>query len=65
MAFDMNAYQKDYQRQNYDRVVALVPKGRGKDIKALAIAQGKSVSQVIVEAMEAYWRLDLSKVDGV
>lgn len=64
MAFDSNAYKTDFQRQNYDRVVALVPKGRGKEIKDFAAVQGKSVSQLIVEALENYYKLDLSKADG-
>ena len=64
MAFDNNSYQADYKRQNYDVIRALVPKGRGKDIKAYAQAQGKSVSQVIVEALENHCKLDLSKPHG-
>lgn len=61
MAFDQNAYKTDFQRENYDRVVALIPKGKGKAIKEYASSQGKSVSQVIIEALEAHCRLDLSK----
>lgn len=64
MAFDQIKYVNDYKRQNYDVIRALVPKGRGKDIKAYAQAQGKSVSQVIVEALESHCKLDLSKADG-
>lgn len=64
MAFDSNAYKTDFQRQNYDRIVALIPKGKGKEIKAFAQAHGKSVSQIIVEALEEYYGIDLSKPDG-
>lgn len=64
MAFDSNAYKTDFQRQNYDRIVALIPKGKGKEIKAFAQARGKSVSQIIVEALEEYYGIDLSKPDG-
>lgn len=61
MAFDPVQYVNDYKRQNYDRIVALVPKGKGKVIKDYAKTQGKSVSQVVVEALESVHGLDLSK----
>jgi len=61
MAFDNNSYQTEYKRQHYDTIRALVPKGRGNAVKALAKEQGKSVSQVIVEALEGYWKIDLSE----
>lgn len=61
MAFDNNSYQAEYKRQNYDIVRALVPKGKGKVLKDYAKAQGKSVSQVIIEALETACKLDLSK----
>lgn len=64
MAFDPNAYKTDFQRQNYDRVVALIPKGKGKVVKDYAATKGMSVSQVIVEALESYCKLDLSRQDG-
>ena len=64
MALDSNAYRTDFQRQNYDRIVALVPKGKGKEVKDFAQSQGKSVSQVIVESLEAHCKLDLSKPTG-
>lgn len=64
MAFDQIHYIAEYNKSNYDVIRALVPKGRGKDVKAYAKAQGKSVSQVIVEALEAHCKLDLSKGDG-
>ncbi len=64
MAFDQSQYANEYTRQNYDRLQALVPKGKGKEVKALANAQGKSVSQIIVEALEAHWGIDLGRQDG-
>ena len=63
MAFDNNSYQADYKRQNYDVIRALVPKGKGKEIKDYAKAQGVSVSQLIVDSLELYCNLDLSKAD--
>lgn len=64
MSFDSNAYKTAFQRQNYDRIVALIPKGKGKEVKAYADSRGKSVSQVIVEALEAHCKLNLSRPDG-
>lgn len=64
MAFDQIGYIAEYNKANYDVVRATVPKGKGKEIKAFAKSQGKSVSQLIVEALETCYRLDLSKADG-
>lgn len=64
MAFDKDSYDNDYKRQNYDRVTVLLPKGRAKDLKAYAAAQGKSMGAVIIEAVENYCKLNLSKRDG-
>jgi hypothetical protein len=64
MAFDQNSYQPEYQKRTYDRLVALVPKGRGKEVKAFADAKGISVSRLIIDALEELYKLDLSKADG-
>ena len=64
MAFDKVSYDNDFKRQNYDVIRALVPKGCGKEIKEYAAIQGKSVSALIVEALELCYKLDLSKKDG-
>lgn len=64
MAFDQTQYKNEYNRQNYDRVTVLLPKGRAKDLKAYAAAQGKSVGAVVVEALESHCKLDLSRRNG-
>lgn len=64
MAFDQIGYIADYNKQNYDVIRATVPKGRGKEIKDFARLQGVSVSQLIVNALETCYKLDLSKADG-
>lgn len=61
MAFDKVRYDNDFKRQNYDRVTILIPKGKSKVLKDYAKTQGKSVSQVTVEALETVCKLDLSK----
>lgn len=50
MAFDSNAYKADFQRQNYDCIIALIPTGK---LKAYAQAQGKSIFHVM-EKRETY-----------
>lgn len=64
MAFDQTQYTNDYQRRKYDRVTVLLPKGRKRELKAYADAQGKSIGAVIIEAVESHCKLDLSKQDG-
>ena len=64
MAFDKISYNNDYTRQNYDVIRATVPKGRAQDIKVFAKSKGLSVSQLIVDALEGYYNLDLSKANG-
>ena len=61
MAFDENEYKARYQRENYDRVVILIPKGKKADIKERAEKLGISVSELIVRALEKMYLLDLSK----
>ena len=64
MAFDKISYNNDYTRKNYDVIRALVPKGKGKDVKAYAKSQGKSVSQLIIDALESHYSLNLSGQSG-
>lgn len=61
MAFDKAKYDNDFIRQNYDTVKFLIPKGKKQTLKAYADSQGKSMSQIIVEALEDHCKLDLSK----
>lgn len=60
MSFDKTKYQNDYVRENYDRVTVLIPKGKRDDIKRLAKSKGMSANQLIVEALESYYGIDLS-----
>lgn len=61
MAFDKAKYDNEYQKQNYYRAVALIPKEKAREVKALADTKGISVSQLIVEALETCYKLNLSK----
>lgn len=61
MAFDANKYKNQYEKDNYDRILILVPKGKKADIKERAEKLGISVSELIVRALEKMYLLDLSK----
>lgn len=64
MATDRNNYQAEYKRQNYDILRILLPKGKGERVKRLAKTKGISISQVVVDALEAQYNLDLTKDNG-
>lgn len=64
VAFDQNQYVNDFKRQNYDKVLILLPKGRKQDLKAYADTHGKSMTQIIIESLESHCKLDLSRQDG-
>lgn len=59
--FDKNKYETEYKRQNYDRLTVMVPKGKGDILKEYAMVRGTTVSKLIVEALEMYYLIDLSK----
>lgn len=60
MAFDQTQYVNDYNREHYDTIKALVPKGKKDVVKAIAAARGLTVSQVVVKALEETYNIDLS-----
>lgn len=61
MAFDSNKYKSEFAKQNYDRFLVSVPKGKQAVIQAYAKSQGISVNQCIIHALETLYHLDLSK----
>lgn len=61
MAFDATGYKSEYAKQNYDRLLLTIPKGRKAELKAEADIRGISINQLIIDALEHYYRLDLSK----
>lgn len=56
-----NDYVNNFKREHYDRIVFLVPKGKGKLLKDLAADNGISVSRLIIETLETGLDIDLSK----
>ena len=51
MAFDQIKYNNDYNRANYDKITIMVPKGEKDNWKALAEAQGISMTEFIRRAV--------------
>ena len=50
--FNQIAYQNQFNKENYDRIEIIVPKGQKAVIKAKAKAAGLSVSEYINRAIE-------------
>ena len=61
MAFDSNAYKADFNRENYDRLNLMLPKGKKALLKEYANKHGESINKVVTTALEVYTGLDLSK----
>ena len=49
-------YLNEYQKENYDRITIIVPKGRKKEIQATAKRKGMSTSEYIVACIEQFER---------
>lgn len=49
------------QRANYDQIAFRVPKGNKTALQLEAAKRGKTMNEIIVEALEAQYGLDLSK----
>ena len=61
MAFDEAKYKNDFARSNYDRMSLNVPKGKRAELKKIADERGISINQLIIEALESHYDIDLSK----
>ena len=55
MAFDQIKYSNAYNKENYDKVQIMVPKGEKESWKALAKEQGISMSEMIRRAVADYF----------
>jgi uncharacterized protein (DUF1778 family) len=49
--FDQIKYQNEFNKQKYDRISVMFPKGEKEIIKAAADQAGKSVNAYILEAV--------------
>lgn len=61
MGFDQIKYNNEYNKANYAKVTALIPKHKQVLVKRTAEQYGISVSQLIIRALEAQYGIDLSK----
>lgn len=46
--FNQFRYQNNYNKDKYDRVTILLPKGKKEELKALAKDRGQSVNEYIL-----------------
>ena len=61
MAFDQDKYIADFKKENYDQMAFLVPKGKRQVVRECAAKRGVTISQLVVQALEECYNLDLSK----
>lgn len=61
MAFDENKYKQEFLKENYDEIKLRIPKGNKQTLKQLAQLKNISVNQLITEAIENYYHIDISK----
>lgn len=59
MAFDKNKYINDFRKEHYASISVLVPKEKAPLIREYAKLQGKSMSRLILEALENTYHLGL------
>ena len=62
MAFDQQKYIDEFNKENYDRLSIRIPKGKKDVLTELSKSKGgQSINSLIIEALEAYYDIDLSK----
>ena len=54
MPFDQIKYANDYNKENYDKIAIMVPKGERETWKAEAKKRGLSVSEMVRRAVAGY-----------
>ena len=54
--FDQIKYQNNYNKEKYDRITIMAPKGKKDIIKAAATDLGISVNEFINRAIDAYMK---------
>lgn len=62
MAFDQQKYIDEFNKENYDRLSIRIPKGKKVVLTELSKSKGgQSINSLIIEALEAYYDINLSK----
>lgn len=54
MKKDVNEYKNEFNRQKYDRIGLMLPKGKGDEWKAEAQKRGLSLNAFVIEAVKSY-----------
>lgn len=57
-------YKNNYERENYYKPTIRIPKEKKATIDAVVLKQGKSISQLFVEAFERQYKVDLTIVES-
>ena len=55
MPFDQIKYANNYNKENYDKIAIMVPKGERERWKAEAKKQGLSLSEMVRRAVAEYF----------
>ena len=61
---NMTKYKNDYNKQNYCRISLVIPKEKKQVIEDLAESEHKSKNQLIINAIEKYYNVDLTIVES-
>lgn len=59
VAFDQNKYVQEYNKENYDRIVLTVHKGKKQELKEFAKTQDLSVSELIRRALWQVYKIQI------
>ena len=61
---DVVKYKNEYNKENYSRISATIPKEKKEIIAELMKKHNKSVSRLIIEALEKTYHIDLTIVES-
>lgn len=62
MPYDKKAYDKQYDKDNYDKILLVLPKGAKAELKSYAQANDLSLNQLILKAIEKQYLFDFSNL---
>ena len=58
------AYKNQYDKDNYFKVAFRIPKEKKVVLQMLSETQHKSINQLIIDAIEKYYHVDLTIVES-
>lgn len=59
MAFDQNKYNQEYKKENYDRIVLTVHKGKKQELKEFAKTQGITMTDLFKKALWNTYKIQI------